>query len=129
MEEVPVAGGALSVQLEVFDLAVFQDNHLDVLAAHVDDHVRVTVVVEGGFGVGHCLDDCDIRGERVFQHVLGVARCSNSGNVQDCALVLDGRSEVGQYVLGVSQRVPFGKLVRRRENGPFSVHEDALGGC
>jgi len=52
LQKVPVARGALRVQLEILHAAVFQDDELDVLAAHVDNHVRVVVKLQGGLGVG-----------------------------------------------------------------------------
>ena len=74
LEEVAVSGGALRIEPEVLDRAVLEEDHLDVLAAHVHDHVGVGVVVEGRLGVGHRLHDGDVGQERLLEHVLGVSR-------------------------------------------------------
>ena len=56
LQEVAVARGTLRVELEVFYTAVLQDDELDVLAADIDDHVRVVVKFQRGFGVRHGFD-------------------------------------------------------------------------
>ena len=45
LQEVAVAGAALRVEFKVLDAPVLQDDDLDVLAAHVANHIHVVVEV------------------------------------------------------------------------------------
>src|SRR5262249_45169860 len=69
LQEVAVARRALRVQLEVLDLAVLQNDQLDVLPADVDDHVYIFVKLQGRFGVRDGFDQRDVGSERVLQNV------------------------------------------------------------
>ena len=82
LQEVAVAGRALRVELEVLDLAVLQDDELDVLAADVADHVDVVVEVQGRLGVRDRLHQRHVRAQRILQDVLGVAGRADAEDLQ-----------------------------------------------
>src|SRR5690606_13081981 len=89
LQEVAVAGRALGVELEVLDLAVLEDDDLDVLAADVADDVDVLVEVERALAVGHRLDDGRVGAEDVAEDVLGVAGGADAEDGQLRAGALD----------------------------------------
>ena len=60
LQEVPVSGGALGIELEIFYATVMQNDDLDVLAADVHDDMRVFVEFQGGFGVRDGFDQGDV---------------------------------------------------------------------
>ena len=88
LQEVAVARRALRVQLEILYAAVFQDNELDVLAADVDDDVRIVVKLERGFGVGDRFDQADIGFQNILENVFGVAGGCDAENFEFRALRL-----------------------------------------
>ncbi len=89
LQEVAVARRALRVELEILDAAVLQDDDLDVLPAHVADHVDVFVEVQAGLGVRHGLDQRGIGADHVLQDVLGVAGGAHAQDLQLRALLAE----------------------------------------
>ncbi len=73
LQEVAVAGGTLSVEFEVFDAVVLQDDDLDVLTAYVADDIHAVVEVKTGFGVGDGFDQSRVGSDDVLQDVLGIS--------------------------------------------------------
>ena len=128
LEEVAVAGRALGVELEVFDLAVLQDDDLDVLAADVADDVDVVVEVERALTVGDGLDDRRVGPEHVVEDVLGVAGRADAEDLELAALRLDLLPEIGEELLGVDDRVALGELVDLAEDLAALAEENRLRG-
>ena len=129
LQEVAVAGRALGVQLEVFDPTILQDDDLDILSAHVTDDVGFGVEMERGLRMGHRLDNGHISGQHVLQEVLGITRRSDSKELELGPLTFHLLGQVFKHVLGVFDRVAFGKLVTLDEELLVFVEEHSLGGC
>ena len=130
MQEVAVARRALRVQLEILHAAVLQDDDLDVLPAHVADHVHVVVEMQAGFGVRHGFHQRRVRADHVLQNVLGVTGGAHAQNLQFGALVADLPFELLQHLDGVFDRVALGKLVGLGQDAALVVlrHQHGLGG-
>ena len=73
--------------LKSFTRPFLQDDDLDVLAAHVADHVHIVVEVQAGLGVRHGFHQRGIRADHVLQNVLGVAGGAHAQHLQLRALV------------------------------------------
>src|SRR5262249_35416956 len=89
LQEIPVPGRALSVQLEVLDAPLAQDDELDVLSADVHDYVRVFVVLNGRLGVRDRFDQGRVSGQHVLEYVLRVSCRADAEHLQGRALGLD----------------------------------------
>src|SRR5208283_128234 len=124
LQEVAIAGRTLRVEFEILHTAVLQDDDLDVLAAHVADHVHVVVEMQAGFGVRHRLDQSRIRADHVLENVLGVAGGADAQNLQLGALVENLPIEFFEHLDGVFDRVAFGKLVGFCQNAALVVLGD-----
>ena len=127
LEEVPVAGRALGVELEVLDLPVFEDDELDVLPADVHDHVGLWVEVQAGLRVGDRFDQGAVRADHVLEDVLGVAGGACAENFQRAALPDDLLLELADDVDGVLDRVALGELIGLGDDVLVGVEQDAFG--
>src|SRR3972149_8560534 len=74
LKKISVPGRTLRVELKIPHLAVFKKDHLNVLSAHIYNDIHIIEVVEGRLGVGHCLDECDIRITVLLKHIFCVSR-------------------------------------------------------
>src|SRR5690242_4067473 len=130
LQEVPVAGAALRVELEILHAAVLEDDDLDVLAADVADHVHIVVEMEAGFGVRDGFDQRGIRADDVFEDVLGVTGSPDAENLQLRALVENLAIELLEHLDGVLDRIALGELVGLGEDGALAVfgEQDGFGG-
>ena len=128
LQEVPVAGRAGRVQPEVLHPAAVHHDDLDVLAADVDDDVRVLVDVQRGVGVRHRLDQRGVAGEHVLQDVLGVAGGDQPRHLDPRPLRLDLAPDRPEHLDGVLDRVAARQLVRLGEHAPVLVEQHGLGG-
>ena len=107
LQEVAVARGALRVQLEILHAAVFEDDQLDVLAAHVHDHVRIVVELQRGFGVRDGFDQPDVGLQHILQNVLRVAGGRHAQHFELRALRLHLAAQVLEHLDGVLIGLPF----------------------
>ncbi len=128
LEEVPVAGRAGRVQPEVLHPAAVHHDDLDVLAADVDDDVRVLVDVQRGVGVRHRFDQRRIAGEHVLQNVLGVAGRDEPRHLDARPLRLDLVPDRPEHLDGVLDRVAARQLVRLGQHASVLVEQHGLGG-
>src|ERR1017187_6783065 len=130
LQEVAVARRTLRIQLEILHAAVLQDDDLDVLAAHVANHVHVVVKVKTGLGMGHRLDQRRVGADHVLQDVLGISRGADTQNLQVCALIADLCVELLQNLDSVFNRIALGKLVRLGQDAALVVlgKEHGFGG-
>ena len=106
LKEISVSRGALCIEFEIFYAAVVQNDDLDVLAAHVHNHVRVFVKLQRRFGVRNRLDQRDIGLENIFQDVLGIAGCCDAQNLQFGVLRFHLAAQVLEHLNRVLDRVP-----------------------
>jgi hypothetical protein len=93
LEEIAVAGRTLRVQPEVLHAAVAQHDDLDVLAADVDDDVRIGIELERRLRVRDGLDKRRVGLEHRLQDVLGVAGGHQAAHLEARAA---GRNRVPQ---------------------------------
>ena len=128
LQEVAVPRGTLRVQLEVLDPPFGQHNQLDVLAADVDDDVRIGVVLDRRLGVGDGLDQRRIGGEHVLEHVFGVARRADAEDFEGRALRLHLAAQFLEDIDRVLDRVSFRQLIRLAEDVAVGRQQHALGG-
>jgi hypothetical protein len=105
LQEISISGRALRVELEILHSAVVQDDDLDVLAAHVDDHVRIIVELERRFGVRDGFDQSDVRVEDILQNVLGISGCRDSKNFQLRVLRLHLAAQTLEHLDRVLNRI------------------------
>ncbi len=89
LQEVTVARRALSVELEVLHLAVFQDDDLDVLAADVTDDIDVVIKVQRALAMSDSLDDRRIGPQHIAEDVLRVAGGANAEDLEVAIFGLD----------------------------------------
>ena len=127
LQEVAVAGRALGIELEILDAAVLEDDDLDVLAAHVANHVHVVVEMQAGFGVRHGLHQRGVGADHVLQNVLGVAGGADAQNLQLHALVANLAVELLQHLDRVFDRVALRKLVGLGQNAALVILRDQHG--
>ena len=105
LQEIAVARRALRVELEILHAAILENDQLDILTAHVDDHVRIFVELDRRFGMGHCFDEPDISVQNILEHVFGVARRSYAKHFELRALVLDLFADGFKLFDGVLDRI------------------------
>ena len=116
LQEVAVAGRALRVEFEILDPAVFQDDQLDVLSAHIDDGVRSVVIMQGGFRMGNGFDQRNIRADDIPQRVFRVSGCRGSQHFDRGALRFNLAAQLLEDFDGVFDRIALGELVGPGEN-------------
>ncbi len=121
LQEVAVAGRALRVQLEILHAAVLEDDDLDVLPAHVADHVDVFVEVQAGLGVRHGLDDRRVRAHHVLQDVFRVAGGAHAEHLQRGALLGHLALELAQDLDGVLYGIALREPVRLQQDAAALV--------
>src|SRR5262249_55380264 len=78
LQEVSVACRALRVQLEVLHAAIFEDDEFDVLAAYIDDDMRVVVELQRRLGVSDSFNQSDIGVQYIFENVFRVTSSSDA---------------------------------------------------
>ena len=127
LQEVAVAGRALRVQLEVLYPPVVQDDDLDVLPAHVHDHVRIVVKLERRLGVGHGLDQRYVCMQNIFQDVLGIAGRGYAQHFEFGALRFHLSAQVFKHFDGVLNRIAVRKLVGLAQDGAVFIEQHRLG--
>src|SRR5215813_1141216 len=127
LQEVAVARRALRVKLEVFDLAVFQNDQLDILPADVNDHVHFLVELKSRFSVRDRFDQRDIGREHVFQNVFGVPRCDDAHYFERGPLVGHLFFEFGEDFFGVFDGIAFGELIGLDQHVPVLVEQHGFG--
>ena len=127
MEEVSVPRGALGVELEVFYAAVVQDNDFDVLAADIDDHVRVFVKLERGFGVCHGFHQGDIGLQNIFQNVLGVASGRDTQHFELGMLRFNLAAQALEHFNRVLNGIPVRQLIGLAKDVAFFIEQDRFG--
>ena len=111
LQEVSVAGRALRVQLEILNPPVFQDDELDVLAAHVDDNVRLLIELHRRLGVRDGFHQRHIGLQHVLQNVLGVAGRAHAHHFQGRALRFHLLAQCDKHVDGVLDGIAARQLV------------------
>ena len=126
LKEVAVARRALRVQLEVDDAALAQQDQLDVLAADVDDDLRIVVESQRRFGVGDRLDERGVRLQHVAQNVLGVSRRSGAEDREPRAVRFHRGSQAAGDVDGVADRIAARELVGLAEHAPVGRQQHGL---
>ena len=127
LEEISVAGRALRVQLEIFHAAVVQDDDLDVLAADIDDHMRIFVELQRRLGMGDGFDQRYVGVENVFENVFRVTRSRDAENFQFCVLRFDLAAQVLEHFDRVLDRVAVRELVGLAENVAVFVQQYSFG--
>ncbi len=115
--------------LKSFNPAVFKDDELNILAAHIDDDVRVVVELERRFGVRDCLDERDIRVQHVLEDVLRIAGRSYPQHLERSAFALDLLAQLLEHLDPILDRIAVGKLVGLAKDLALFVQQDGLGGC
>ena len=128
MQEISIARRALRVELEIFYAAVVQDDDLDVLAAHIDDHVRIFVELQRRFGVRDGFHQRDVGIQNIFQNVFRVAGGRDPEHFQLRVLRLHLPAQVLEHVNGVLNRIAVRELVRLAENVAVLVEQHGFGG-
>ena len=116
LQEIAVAGGALCVELEVFDAAILEDDELDVLSADIDDDVRIITEAQRRLGVRHGFNQGDVGRQHALQNVLGVAGRAHAEDFQMRALRFNLLAQILEEVDRVLDRVALGELVGFREH-------------
>src|SRR5262245_45506018 len=127
LQEVAVARRALSVQFEVLDLAVLQNDQLDVLPADVDDHVHFFIKLQRRFGVRDGFHQRDVCREHVFQNVFGVARSADAHHLERGALVGNLLLQFGEDLFRVLDGIAFGELIGLDQHVAVFVEQHRLG--
>ena len=129
LQKVPVARRALRVELEIPDAALTQQNELDVLPAHIDDHMRIGKVMQCRFGVGHGFNQGHIGLQHLGEDILGVARCPQAKNAQACARILFHLpSQIAQHFNRIRNRVALREPIRLGQHFAALRQEHSLGG-
>ncbi len=116
LQEVAISRGALRVQLEIFHAAVFQNDELDVLAADIDDDVRIVVELERRFRVRDCFHQRDVGVQNILENVLRIPGGANAENLERGALALDLLPQLLEHLDGILNRIAVRKLVGLAEN-------------
>ena len=116
LQEVSVAGRALRVQLEVLNAAVFEDDELDVLAADIDDDVRIVVELQRGLSMRDRFHQRHVCVQHIFEDVFGVAGRSHAENLERRALALDLLAQLLEHLDRVLDRIAIRKLIGLAKN-------------
>ena len=103
------------------------EQDLDVLAADVADDVHVAAVLDGRHHVRDGLHDVHVGAQRLLQHVGGISRGAEAQHLEHRALVVDERSDPGEQLLGVRDRVALRELILLGEQLAALVDEHGLG--
>ena len=127
LQEVSIARRALRVQLEIFHAAVVQDDDLDVLPAHIHDHVRIFVELQRRLGVRDGLHQRHVGLEHIFQNVLGVAGGGHAQHFELGALRFHLSAQVLEHLDRVLNRIAVRELVRLAEDVAVFVEQHGLG--
>jgi hypothetical protein len=128
LQKIAVTRRALRVQLEIFHSAIVQNDDLDVLAAHIDDHVRILIKLERRLGVSYGLYQCHICVKHVFQNVLGVAGGGDSQDLELGILRFDLSAQILEHLDRVLNRIAVRELIGLAENVAAIVEQHSLGG-
>ena len=128
LQQHAVARGALIGETETLDHAVLHEQHLDVLAADVADHVDiVTAVFHRAHHVRHRLDDVGVALHGLVQHIGRITGGAKAQHLQRAALLRDLGTDARQQLPGILDRVAFGQLVYLAQHlSPF-IEQHRLG--
>ena len=127
LQEISVARRALRIQLEILHPAVVQNDDLDILPAHVDDHVRIFVKLQRRFRVRDGFDKRHIGVENIFQNVLRISGRCHAQNFQFRILCFDLPAQVLEHLDRVLNRIAVRKLIRLAENVAVFVEQNGFG--
>ena len=128
LQEVAVARRALRIELEVFYAPVLQDDQLDVLPAHVADHVGMGIKVQRRLGVRHRFYDGRIGVEHVSAECPWRSRWCPCPESSASRLVLrPARAGCANMSMRVFDGVALGKLVALHQDVLVFIEQHGLG--
>ena len=102
------------------------EQDLDVLPADVADDVDVAEVLDGRHHVRDRLDDVHVGAQRFLEDVRRVASRAEADHVEGRTLIVDGRLDLREQLLGIGDRVALRELVLFRQDVTVLVDEHGL---
>src|SRR5581483_329774 len=126
LQEIAVSGGALGVELEIFNAAVVQDNKFNVLPSDVHNDVGIVVELQRRLCVRDGLDQGDVGLENIFQNILCVTGCANPQDLELGSLGLDLPAQVFEHLDRVLDRVAVRELVSLAKDVAVFVQQHGL---
>src|SRR5258706_12419247 len=111
LQESAVAGGALRIQPEIADRAIFQNHDLDVDPANVADAIGVREIMESSGGVSDRFNHSAIGAKNSFQQIFSVARNSERKNFS----VADRFTKLAEQATGILNGIALAQRVTREQ--------------